>query len=137
MDQAIACFNLIFSPISFLIFLIISTPFKKFIYTSLSTNVSRLYILPYLLYCLLLYILLEGVIGAYNAVAIKSITVTAWLQPTIFVFSILTWLATAFTLFTFTISGMEGNILGCIFAPILIISSLTSILIYLFEIIFR
>lgn len=124
MNYVNAALNVLLSPLTFLLFFIISTPFNRFIFRPTeSTNVTRLIPWTYLVFCVVLFSLSFGLVDIYNITAPHSASLIDILQPKYYWVSILCWLATAFTLNTY-VKGMEGNVMGFIFFPMLLVSSI-------------
>lgn len=117
-------FNILLSPLSFLLFFLVVTPFSQAVFVAGSgVNISRLVPWTYLLFCGGLLILVYLLVGFYNLAAPKKITLLDVMQPKYYWLSLLCWLVTAFTLWTY-IKGMEGNVMGFIFFPLLLLSAL-------------
>ena len=124
-----AALNVLFSPLTFLLFFITTTPFSRFIYKPTeSTNVTRLVPWTYLVFCVILFLLEIALVSIYNITAPKVVNFTDIFQPKYYWVSIISWLATAFTLRTYT-KGMEGNVMGFIFFPMLLVSSIALLMV--------
>ncbi|HWV14060.1 MAG TPA: hypothetical protein VN030_01425 [Cellvibrio sp.] len=117
-------FNILLSPLSFLLFFLVVTPFSQTVFVAGSgVNISRLVPWTYLLFCGGLLLLGYLLAGLYNIAAPKKMTLLEAMQPKYYWLSLLCWLVTAFTLWTY-IKGMEGNVMGFIFFPLLLLSAL-------------
>lgn len=121
MSLGISILNLLLNPFCLLLFLFANFGTKNQYFTKVETNVYRLNGSPYLIYCI-----------TYIAVLFLGAAVVDWATPlnidllTVFLpnsyfFSIPVWCVTAITLIAY-FSGMEGNIMGFIFFPLLIIA---------------
>lgn len=116
--------NILLSPIIFIMFFLVTTPFNNAVFTSgAGGNTSRLIFWTYLLFCACLLLALYSLTAIYNIAAPQKITVVELLQPRFYWLSLVCWLVTAFTLSVYR-KGMEGNIMGFIFFPALIATSL-------------
>lgn len=130
MNYLNAAFNVLLSPLSFILFfVIISTPFSRFVFKPTeSTNVSRLVPWTYLVFCAVLFLSELALVSVYNLTAPQPVNLIEIFQPKYYWISIICWLVTAFTLHTY-INGMEGNVMGFIFFPMLLISSIVLLLV--------
>ncbi|MES2824058.1 MAG: hypothetical protein V4732_10690 [Pseudomonadota bacterium] len=129
MEYMLALFNIFFSPITFLLFFIIATPLNHIAFTAGSeTNVMKLVPRAYFVFGAALAIIALLLVAGYNIAAPQKILLIDILQPTNYWVSIISWIITACTLHIY-IKGMEGNVMGFIFFPMLFISSLALIVI--------
>lgn len=113
--------NLLLNPFSFILFLILSFSKEQKFYTSISTNTNRLHLMPYLVYS----VLIAGSIAliTYIASLVLPSDFTVWevFRPRYLWLSAIGWGITIWTLLTY-LKGMEGNIMGFIFFPMLALS---------------
>lgn len=124
MDYLNMLLNIVLSPITLILFLLVTTPFNSAVFSaSAGTHSSRLVFWTYLLFCTGLLLAIFLLVEIYNIAAPQKITLVEILQPRYYWLSLCCWLITAFTLSVFG-KGMEGNVLGFIFFPILIAASL-------------
>ncbi|CAM1359170.1 conserved membrane protein of unknown function [Tenacibaculum soleae] len=122
MNILLAITNILFNPFSFLIF--ISFSFKKdsYFFTKEGTNVMKLKLVPYLLFYsiyLTAILCVTYLFSFYNDFNFWEVFI-----PKNLYISSITWLITAITLRAY-LKGMEGNIMGFIFSPLLILSIVT------------
>ena len=117
MDYINVAFNIFLSPITFLLFLFVTTPINHLVFTSGSeVNVMRLKPLAYLFFCLILLLIGLSLVVIYNITAPQKIAIVDLLQPKYYGLSVASWVLTLYTLKTY-IKGMEGNIMGFLFSP--------------------
>jgi hypothetical protein len=124
MEYILALFNIFFSPITFLLFFTIAMPLNHIAFTAgPGTNVMRLVPQAYFIFGVALAIIALLLVARYNITAPQKIVLVDILQPKNYWISIISWVITACTLQNY-IKGMEGNIMGFLFFPMLFISSL-------------
>lgn len=129
MDYLIAALNFLLSPITFLFFIFISTPFNHLIYAETQgINTMRLKPSAYVVFCLTAWMMFFMLVVFYNINAPQQVTLVDLLQPRYYWLSIASWFVTLFTLKTY-VKGMEGNIMGFIFFPALAVTSLALLLV--------
>ncbi|MES2672787.1 MAG: hypothetical protein V4660_01040 [Pseudomonadota bacterium] len=130
MDYIFAGLNIFFSPIAFLLFFII-TPINHIVFSEDSdVNVVRLAPQRYFIFCTALLIMAVLLVASYNVIAPQKIFLIDILQPRYYWLSVGCWIITAITLKSY-IRGIEDNIMGFVFFPLLFISSLALVLINL------
>lgn len=127
MNYVNAAFNILLSPLTFVLFYLITTPFNHYIFKpGAGTNTTKLIPWTYFLFCVVLFSLSFGLVAFYNITSPQPVSLIDILQPKYYWISIGCWLATALTLNTY-VKGMEGNVMGFIFFPMLLVSSLALI----------
>lgn len=130
MEYIFAGLNIFFSPIAFLLFFII-TPIHHIAFSEDSdVNVVRLAPQTYFIFCTALLIMAVLLVASYNVIAPQKIFLIDILQPKYYWISVGSWIITALTLKSY-IRGIEDNIMGFVFFPMLFISSLALVLINL------
>lgn len=121
MSLGISILNLLLNPFCLLLFLFANFGSKSSFFTKVSTNVYRLNGKPYLIYCMTyITVLFVGAVIVDWATPLNVDLMTVFL-PNSYFFSIPVWCITGLTLMVY-FSGMEGNIMGFIFFPLLIIA---------------
>lgn len=121
-DLLLSITNLLLSPICLLLFLIGTLGKGERFFTRIETNVYRLNFIPYLLYCAgYLVVLFSGAL-IYSWINHTDIALLQFFQPSNYTISIIGWCVTGATLMVYA-KGMEGNIMGFIFFPLLILST--------------
>ena len=123
----ISIINLIFSPIGFILFLFLG--FKKesiFFEPTKSTNVVRLKPLPFTIYILIYVSAVLINTYVWSLYSDPSFDVWQVFIPKYYGVSIVIWILTAYTIYVY-FKGMEGNVMGFIFFPMLALSSLVLI----------
>ncbi|MCT4698515.1 hypothetical protein [Tenacibaculum haliotis] len=122
MNILLAIINILFNPFSFLIFIAFSFKKNSYFFTKEATNVTKLKLVPYL-YFYSIYLI---VILSLTYLCSLYIDFNIWgvFVPKNLLISAVTWLITGFTLRVY-LKGMEGNIMGFIFFPLLALSILT------------
>ncbi|CAM1351171.1 hypothetical protein [Tenacibaculum insulae] len=122
MNVLLAIINILLSPFSFLLFLTFSFGKETSFYIKTTTNVTKLKLVPYLCFSFTYLAMLLLLIYLCNF----YIDFNLWEMfiPKNIVISIITWGITIITLRTY-LKGMEGNIMGFIFFPLLALSMLT------------
>ncbi|MFK7796292.1 MAG: hypothetical protein AB8E82_02485 [Aureispira sp.] len=121
MSLGISILNLLLNPFCLLLFLFANFGIKNQFFTKTGTNVYRLNGSPYLIYCIIyIAVLFLGAAIVDWATPLDIDLLTVFL-PNSYFFSIPVWCVTALTLIVY-FNGMEGNIMGFIFFPLLMIS---------------
>ncbi|WBX71465.1 hypothetical protein [Tenacibaculum retecalamus] len=122
MNILLAIINILFNPFSFLIFIAFSFKKNSYFFTKEATNVTKLKLVPYLCF----YSIYLIVILSLTYLCSLYIDFNIWdvFVPKNLLISAVTWLITGFTLRVY-LKGMEGNIMGFIFFPLLALSILT------------
>lgn len=117
--------NILLSPISFLLFITFSFGKESWFYTKQKTNIVKLKPLSFLLF----YTIYFTIIAITNYLCNQYIDFNIWnfFTPTNLTVSVITWLITFVTLGNY-FKGMEGNIMGFIFFPLLALSILALLL---------
>jgi hypothetical protein len=131
MNILLAITNILFNPFSFLFFITFSFKKDSYFFTKEGTNITRLKLAPYLLFYSIYLTAILGV--AYLCSFYIDFNFWEAFLPKNLYISSITWLITAFTLRTY-LKGMEGNIMGFIFFPLLILSILTLTVFSFFDI---
>lgn len=129
------CSYFLFSPIAFIVYIFAVFPvLEKLKITSsvdMGGNVSRLHLIP----ILISVVLVSGLFMLFSFLflsSIKEMSLNTFLQPKNQNLQIACFVITAFVIYFFTSSkGMEGNIAGFIFFPILVVTSITLIVLHL------
>lgn len=128
MNITLSIINIIFSPFALLLFLFSFSANKDHFFVSVGTNTSRLKAVPYLVYLSVFTII----------VLATTFWVAPWLLinpanvfvPKYYWVSIPAWLVTAWTTYTY-FRGMEGNIMGFIFFPMIAIVTMALLIVNL------
>ncbi|PIB37188.1 hypothetical protein BFP72_18130 [Reichenbachiella sp. 5M10] len=123
-EVAIALVNILLSPFGLILFFICFSGPAYFIPDG--TNTSKLKVKPYAVYMILYTVSVLGI--SYGAGHALSTDFDLWhaYQPKYWWLSIIGWCVTIATLKTY-FSGMEGNIMGFIFFPMITVTSLALI----------
>ncbi|WBX73492.1 hypothetical protein PG913_11740 [Tenacibaculum pacificus] len=114
--------NILLNPFSFLLFIILSSKKEAYFFTKEETNVTKLKVKPYLLFSVGYLTIILGITYLCNF----FVDFNFWeifVPKNIFI-SVITWFVTGFTLRAY-LKGMEGNIMGFIFFPMLALSIIT------------
>jgi hypothetical protein len=119
--------NLVLSPFCLIIFLIGAFDNERRFFTKVETNVYRLHWLPYAIYCLVYVGLIWGGVAGFSSLFSLDINPIDLFHPTNYWVSGGAWMVTVLTLATYS-KGMEGNIMGFIFFPLLLIASIALVL---------
>ncbi len=114
--------NILLNPFSFLLFITFSFRKESSFFTKEGTNVIKLKLVPYLFFSLIYLIIVLGL--AYLCSIYVDFNIWKIFVPKNLLISAITWMITVFTLRTY-LKGMEGNIMGFIFFPLLALSTLT------------
>lgn len=117
----ITIINLLLSPFCLLLFLLLNfSPDSKHLVPA-KTNVYRLKLISYIIFSLLYVSVI--LIASYVFIEFTNSTLHLWeiFIPRYYWVSGFAWLVTLFTVVTY-VKGMEGNIMGFIFFPLIIIS---------------
>ena len=114
--------NLVLSPITFLLFYFLCANLPIFIKGD-GVNLMRLKLSAYALFCVVLAAVAALLLWAYNANSPQPVSALEILQPRFWWLSFASWLITTWTLQTYR-KGMEGNLMGFIFFPSLLIASM-------------
>ena len=109
-----------------LLFLFANFGTESSFFTKVSTNVYRLNGKPYLLYCIAYITVLFVGAAIFDWAIPEQIDLMTVFLPNSYFFSIPVWCITALTLMVY-FKGMEGNIMGFIFFPLLLIACATLI----------
>jgi len=122
MNVLLSIINILFNPFSFLIFITFSSKKETYFFTREETNVTKLKLTPYLLFSSI-YLTIILSLTYFCSIYIDF---NAWeaFTPKYLLISSITWVVTVLTLRTY-LKGMEGNIMGFIFFPLLALSMLT------------
>lgn len=124
----LALVNVLLSPFCLLIFLFGNFGKENQFYTKVGTNVYQLNFKPYLIYCAIYTMLLFAGIVVLDVLIPIDITFQQVFEPTNYTISIIGWCVTGLTLMTYA-QGMEGNIMGFIFFPLLALASIALIVV--------
>jgi len=115
--------NLILNPICFVFFFFFATSNQSLFFESKGTNTQKLKVVPYIIYCLAFAFTVLLITYVVGLLLPGGLNLWEIYQPKYYWLSIPGWLVTGFTLNAY-FKGMEGNIMGFIFFPLLSISSL-------------
>jgi hypothetical protein len=118
--------NLLLNPITFVIFFFFASPNQALYFESKGTNTQQLKAVPYIVYCLAFVFTVLITTWVIELLLPGQLNLWEIYQPKYYWLSITGWLVTLFTLKTY-LKGMEGNIMGFIFFPMLAISSMALI----------
>lgn len=120
--------NIVLSPICFVFFLLVSYANQSIFFESKESNTQKLKIVPYLIYSLLYVLTIVLVTYGLSNIVSEQFTIEELYQPKYYWLSIIGWGITLLTIKTY-LKGMEGNIMGFIFFPLLIVSSIALIVV--------
>ncbi|MBE7684475.1 hypothetical protein F7647_00100 [Tenacibaculum piscium] len=123
--------NILLNPFSFLVFILLSSKKKAYFFTKEETNVTKLKVKPYLLFSVGYLTIILSITYLCNFFVDFNFW-EVFVPKNIFI-SIITWFVTAFTLRAY-LKGMEGNIMGFIFFPMLALSIITLFILSFFDI---
>lgn len=131
----ISIINLIFSPFCLLFFILFAANKGETYFIPTNTNVNKLKPLPYIIFCAIYVTVI--LTGMYLLSLYSSETFNVWevFVPKFYWVSVPIWIITGLTLFTY-FKGMEGNIMGFIFFPLLALASLVMIGINVLDLLF-
>ncbi len=115
--------NLFLSPFCLLIFLFYSDGKQSKYYTKLETNVYKLKPMPYLFYSLIYISVIIGLLFIFKLILNCEFDVWQVFYPKNLWVTILTWFITVVALYAYS-KGMEMNIMGFIFFPLMFITVL-------------
>lgn len=124
----ISIINLFFSPFCILLFLLLNFGEESKFLVSAGTNVYQLKLIPYIIFSLLYVSLVLAI--SFIFIEFTKSTVDLWeiYVPKYYWLSGFTWLVTIFTIWSY-VKGMEGNIMGFIFFPLIMISIVSLVLV--------
>ncbi|MCG8183018.1 hypothetical protein [Tenacibaculum piscium] len=114
--------NILLNPFSFLLFILLSSKKEAYFFTKEETNVTKLKVKPYLLFSVGYLTIILSITYLCNFFVDFNFW-KVFVPKNIFI-SVITWFVTGFTLRTY-LKGMEGNIMGFIFFPMLALSIIT------------
>ncbi|WP_233898084.1 hypothetical protein [Tenacibaculum piscium] len=123
--------NILLNPFSFLVFILLSSKKEAYFFTKEETNVTKLKVKPYLLFSVGYLTIILSITYLCNFFVDFNFW-EVFVPKNIFI-SIITWFVTAFTLRAY-LKGMEGNIMGFIFFPMLALSIITLFILSFFDI---
>ncbi|MBU2915719.1 hypothetical protein [Reichenbachiella agariperforans] len=123
-EVAIALVNILLSPFGLILFFICFSGPSYF--TPDSTNTSKLKIQPYVIYSMVYTTAVLGISYGIGYLLLADFDVWQAYQPKYWWLSAIGWAVTLFTLRTY-FRGMEGNIMGFIFFPMIAVTSLALI----------
>ena len=118
----IALINLVLNPFCVLFFIIFASSNNKRYFIPDGTNTHKLKPLPYFTFVALYLVVLLGATFLWTYYSSADFTIWEVYTPRTYWVSIPVWLVTGFTLSTY-FKGMEGNIMGFIFFPLLLMAS--------------
>jgi len=122
----ITIINLLLNPITFVAFFFFAGSNQALYFESKGTNTQRLKAVPFIIYCLAFVFAVLLITWAVGLLLPGELNLWEIYQPKYYWISIPGWLVTLFTLKVY-LKGMEGNIMGFIFFPLLAVSSLALI----------
>ncbi len=124
----IAFINLILNPYCLLFFFFFASNNQSLYFESKGTNTQKLKIIPYAIYSLAFAIVV--LLSTYFIGMLLPEKLDVWeaWQPKFYISSVAGWLVTILTLKVY-FKGMEGNVMGFIFFPLLAISSLVLLIV--------
>ncbi len=118
----ITLINLALSPFCLLFFVFAASGNSNRYFTPSGTNISKLKPIPYFIYLIIYLSIVLGLAHLWNLYSNNGISIWEMFIPKYYWVSISAWVVTGYTLFTY-LKGMEGNIMGFIFFPLLLLAS--------------
>ena len=115
--------NLVLNPFCLVFFFFFATSKQSLYFENKGTNTQKLKVVPYLVYCLVFALAVLLITYLVGLLLPEGLNIWEIYQPKYYWLSIPGWLVTSLTLSAY-FKGMEGNIMGFIFFPLLSISSL-------------
>ncbi len=122
MDILISITNILLSPFSFFFLLLISGATENQLYESVGINTNRLRKFPFIIFISSYLAICLSALYAYSCLAPASFEIWKVFIPRHYWLSIFCWLITILTYQTY-FKGMEGNIMGFIFFPMILLGS--------------
>ncbi|MCD8414039.1 hypothetical protein G1J88_02430 [Tenacibaculum dicentrarchi] len=123
--------NILLNPFSFLLFILFSFRYESYFFTKEETNVSKLKLAPYIFFTGIYLSIILSITYLFSLFI--DFNIWKFFAPKHLFISVITWLITTSTLRTY-LKGMEGNIMGFIFFPMLGISMFTLFVFSFFDI---
>ncbi len=124
----IAFINLILNPYCLLFFFFFASHNQTIYFENTGTNTQKLKIVPYTIFSLVFAIVVLSSTYLIGMLLPEKLDVWEAWQPKFYLSSVAGWLVTILTLKVY-FKGMEGNIMGFIFFPLLAISSLALLIV--------
>ncbi|MBL6446007.1 hypothetical protein JMN32_06785 [Fulvivirga sp. 29W222] len=121
-DVAIAIFNIMLNPFGLLLCLVLFQGDKSSFFTKVGVNTVRLNRRAYFVYLMVFAVLVLAITYGIGYFTSADFDVCEVYQPKYYWLSFIGWGVTVFTLYGY-FHGMEGNIMGFIYFPLLFISS--------------
>lgn len=119
----ISIINLLLNPFGLLFFLFCVSGNNKLFYSPAGTNIVKLKIKPFVIFHSVFAALVLGLTFGFGYLFVDGFEIWEAYQPKYYWLSIIGWGVTLITLKTY-FSGMEGNIMGFIFFPMLAVTSI-------------
>ncbi|MBX2843828.1 MAG: hypothetical protein KTR26_18800 [Flammeovirgaceae bacterium] len=115
----IALLNVLLNPYGLLIFLLCFSGSNKSFFTPVGTNTVKLKIIPYLIFLVVYTGLVLGITYGISQFLPADFNIWEVYQPKYLWLSLIGWMVTIIIVKSY-LSGMEGNVMGFIFFPMLV-----------------